>query len=71
MPISPIRLRGLDPAKRYTVPETNLVPGTKSPIDPFAAYSGDFLMTASLSPAVSNRRTSVVLDMTEQGGEFL
>ncbi|MBO0931939.1 alpha-galactosidase [Fibrella aquatilis] len=63
----PIRLRGLDPAKRYTVQETNLMPGSKSPIDPTVVYSGDFLMSVGLDPVVGGGRTSVVLEVTAVG----
>jgi len=63
--VPPIRLSGLNPVKRYTVQETNLMPGTKSPIDSTLIYSGDFLMTVGLNPVVGDRRTSVVLEVTE------
>jgi alpha-galactosidase len=65
--LPPIRLRGLQPDKRYTVQEINLMPGARSPINNnnTASYSGDFLMTVGLNPAVNERRTSVVLEVTE------
>jgi len=65
--LPPIRFRGLQPDKRYTVQEINLMPGTRSPIDNTISYSGDFLMTVGLNPAVNDRRTSVVLEITEAG----
>ncbi len=63
--LPPIRLRGLQPDKRYTVQEINLMPGTRSPFANATSYSGDFLMTVGLNPAVSDRRSSVVLELTE------
>lgn len=63
--LPPIRLRGLQPGKRYTVQETNLMPGAKSPINNTLTYSGDFLMTIGLNPVVNDRRTSVVLEISE------
>ena len=63
--LPPIRLRGLQPGKQYKVQETNLMPGAKSPINSSITYSGDFLMTVGLNPAVNDRRTSVVLEISE------
>ncbi|HWB28709.1 MAG TPA: alpha-galactosidase [Chitinophagaceae bacterium] len=61
----PIKLKGLDPAKKYTVKEINLYPGTHSNIDGSHVYSGDFLMTAGINPEVNTRRESVVLEVEE------
>jgi alpha-galactosidase len=61
----PVRLSGLDPSKKYTVKETNVYPGRKSPIDPMAIYSGDFLMKVGINPEVSLWRASVVLEVNE------
>jgi alpha-galactosidase len=63
--LPPIRLRGLQPGKRYKVQETNLMPDAKSPINSTVTYSGDFLMTVGLNPVVNDRRTSVVLEISE------
>jgi alpha-galactosidase len=62
---TPIRMKGLDPAKRYRIRELNLYPGTKSPFAGETAYSGDYLMTVGFNPQVNARRTSVVLELTE------
>lgn len=59
----PVRLAGLDPNKKYSVKEINLYPGQKSPIDPAAIYSGDFLMNVGLNPEISLSRTSVILEV--------
>ena len=59
--ILPIKLKGLDAAKKYKIEEINLYPGTKSPIDSSKVYSGDFLMKVGFNPEVNANRTSVVL----------
>ena len=61
----PIKLDGLDPVKKYRIKELNLFPGTRSRIKAGKVYSGDFLMKVGINPAVSLRRTSVVLELTE------
>lgn len=61
----PVRLKGLDATKKYTVKEINLYPGTKSTIDAAKIYSGDFLMTIGINPNVNGSRTSVILEVNE------
>jgi alpha-galactosidase len=61
----PIKLKGLDANKRYSVREINLYPDTKSSIDSSRTYSGDFLMTIGFNPDMSPRRTSVILEIDE------
>ncbi|MCF7974833.1 MAG: alpha-galactosidase [Phycisphaerae bacterium] len=61
---TPITLKGLDPAKKYTVKEINLYPGTRSRITSSQPYSGDFLMTVGLNPQLDSSRQSVVLVVT-------
>jgi alpha-galactosidase len=61
----PVRMKGLDPAKRYRIRELNLYPGTTSPFGADAVYSGDYLMHVGFNPLVNARRTSVVLELTE------
>lgn len=63
------RLQGLDPARRYRVAETNLLPGTPSNLaDQGQSYSGDYLMQVGLklttdeAPAL----TSHVLELTAE-----
>ncbi|RAK00192.1 alpha-galactosidase [Larkinella arboricola] len=63
---APIRLKGLDPARKYTIQELNVFPGTNSPINRNqTVYSGDYLMTVGFNPQVDARRASVVLEVTE------
>jgi alpha-galactosidase len=62
--ILPIKLKGLDTAKKYKIEEINLYPGAKSPIDSTKVYSGDFLMKVGFNPEVNSYRTSVVLKVT-------
>ena len=62
---SPVKLRGLQPGKRYAVKEVNLFPGTSSTLPKEAVYTGEFLMTVGFNPDVNTRRTSVVLEITQ------
>jgi alpha-galactosidase len=64
-PLKPIKIDGLDPAKKYTVKEINVYPGSKSPIDSSIVYSGDFLMDVGINTGISLWRTSVVLEVNE------
>jgi alpha-galactosidase len=61
----PLRLKGLDPEKHYTLREINLYPGSKAGIDSGRTYSGDFLMKVGFDPAVNAGRTSVVVEVNE------
>jgi alpha-galactosidase len=61
----PIRLKGLDPARRYRVSEINLYPGVSSTLEAGKVYSGDFLMKVGINPDVHGGRTSVVLTLEE------
>lgn len=58
---SPIKLKGLDPAKRYKLTEINLYPGRESAISSQSVYSGDFLMKIGFNPIVDAGRPSVVI----------
>jgi alpha-galactosidase len=61
----PIRLKGLDPQKKYDVKEINLYNGSSSSIENNLVLTGDFLMTVGINPDVNAYRTSVVLQLTE------
>ncbi|WP_460639022.1 alpha-galactosidase [Larkinella harenae] len=61
-----IRLKGLNPMKKYKIQELNVYPGTTSSINRNpAVFSGDYLMTVGFNPGVDARRASVVLEITE------
>jgi alpha-galactosidase len=62
---SPVKLKGLDPGKKYAVQEINLYPGSKSSLPPDATYSGDYLMKIGINPDVNAGRASVVLEVKE------
>ena len=62
----PIRLKGLDPARKYRISETNLYPGTSSSLGTGKVYSGDFLMKVGINPDVRAGRASVVLTLDEE-----
>lgn len=61
----PIKLKGLDAAKKYVLKELNVYPGTTSSIDATKSYTGDFLMKIGYNPIVNSNRTSVVLQLDE------
>jgi alpha-galactosidase len=61
----PIKLKGLDAAKKYVIKELNVYPGTTSSIDASKSYTGDFLMKIGYNPIVNSNRTSVVLQLDE------
>ncbi len=63
--LSPIKMNGLHPDKKYRVTEINLYPGTKSSITGETTYSGNYLMTIGFNPNVNARRASVILEVTE------
>ncbi|MBN9384338.1 MAG: alpha-galactosidase [Chitinophagaceae bacterium] len=62
----PIRLKGLDPARKYRVAETNLYPGTSSTLETGKVYTGDFLMKVGINPDVRAGRASVILTLNEE-----
>ncbi|MEJ7558886.1 MAG: alpha-galactosidase [Pedobacter sp.] len=62
---SPIKFKGLNGDKRYSVKELNVYPGTNSMIDASKSYTGDFLMKIGFNPNVNSSRTSVVLQIDE------
>jgi len=62
---NPIKLKGLDPAKRYKLTEVNLYPGKSSGLGSQSVYSGDFLMKIGIDPHVDADRSSVVLKIVE------
>jgi len=57
----PVRLKGLDPARRYKLTEVNLYPGTSSNTNSQQVYSGDYLMKVGFNPKVDAGRPSVVV----------
>ena len=57
---NPIRLKGLDPDKKYIIKEINLYPGRNSRIDGTKSYSGDYLMKIGFNPEVNGWRSSVI-----------
>lgn len=64
--VAPIKLKGLNPDKRYKIQELNVYPGTRSAINTDSSvYSGNYLMTIGFNPQVNSRRESVVLELTE------
>ena len=62
---TPVRLKGLDPQKKYSIKEINLYPGTQSTITADIVLSGEELMTVGFNPDINGRRMSVVVEVTE------
>lgn len=62
--IAPIKLQGLDPAKKYRLKELNVYPGTTSAINEKQVYSGEYLMNVGFNPDMSLRRTSVIVEIS-------
>jgi alpha-galactosidase len=62
---TPIRLKGLDPEKKYSVEEINLYPETSSVNDDKKVYTGDFLMKIGFNPEINANRASVILKLNE------
>ncbi|WEK37491.1 MAG: alpha-galactosidase [Candidatus Pseudobacter hemicellulosilyticus] len=60
----PIRLKGLDPQKKYTLKEINLYPGEQSSINNDKVYTGEFLMKVGYNPDVRQGRNSVVIELS-------
>jgi alpha-galactosidase len=61
----PIKLNGLDAGRKYRINEINLYPGISSTIKPGVVYSGDYLMNVGINPDVNQKRSSVILEITE------
>ena len=59
----PVRLKGLDPARKYRLKEVNLYPGVSSALSGEQVYSGDFLMKVGFNPLLDLNRTSVVMQI--------
>jgi alpha-galactosidase len=61
--VSPIKLQGLDPLKKYRLSEINLFPGAKSSINSNAVYSGEYLMSVGFNPDLTLNRSSVLIEV--------
>ncbi|MGN6618411.1 MAG: alpha-galactosidase [Ilyomonas sp.] len=63
--LSPVKMKGLETGKKYTVREINLYPGTRSRLPVNKVYSGDYLMKVGYNPNVNAGRSSVILKIEE------
>lgn len=61
----PIRLKGLDPTKKYRLEEINVYPGEASTIQGNTTFTGEFLMNIGFNPQLDVKRTSVVIRISE------
>lgn len=63
--LSPVKLKGLAPDKKYAVQEINLYPDARPALRGNTVYSGNYLETIGFNPILNGRRTSVILQITE------
>ena len=63
--VKPIKMKGLNPTKKYTIKELNLYPNTKTTLSTEGVYSGEYLMSVGFNPELTSSRTSVVLEINE------
>jgi alpha-galactosidase len=61
----PVKLKGLDPAKKYRLTEINLYPGEAAAIADNTVLTGEFLMNIGFNPQLDVKRTSVVIRINE------
>ncbi len=60
----PVRLKGLDPNRKYRVKEINLYPGSGSVLgNEDLTFTGDFLMNVGINPETNTYHSSVVLQL--------
>ena len=65
--LSPVKLRGLDPDKKYLVKEINLMPGTESTFTQNnKVFTGDYLMKVGLNIFSWQHNTSTVVELVAQ-----
>lgn len=62
----PIRIKGLDPSRKYQLQEVNVYPGSdQSTMINAITLSGDFLMNFGCNPEVNTGRTSVIIEVQQ------
>ena len=62
-----VKLQGLDPQKRYTIKELNLMPGKKSNLpENGKTYSGDYLMKVGLNAFTERTLNSRMIELIAQ-----
>jgi len=63
--LSPIKLKGLNPDKKYKLREINIYQESRFGNRSNNTYSGNYLMTVGYNPVVNANRTSVILEIEE------
>ena len=58
-------MKGLNPLKKYTTKELNLYPDIKMTLNTEGVYTGEYLMTVGFNPGITDRRSSVILEINE------
>ena len=64
--VKPIKLKGLNASKKYTIKELNLYGNTKTTLNTEGVYSGEYLMSIGFNPDLTDKRTSVILEINEK-----
>jgi alpha-galactosidase len=63
--VKPVKMKGLNPTKKYKIKEINLYPDVPTTLNTEGSYSGEYLMSVGFNPDVSAQRTSVILEINE------
>jgi alpha-galactosidase len=63
--VKPVKMKGLNPLKKYTVKEINLYSDMPTTLNTEGSYSGEYLMSVGFNPDITDKRTSVVLEINE------
>ena len=63
--VKPVKLKGLNPLKKYTIKELNLYADIKTTLKQDGVYTGEYLMSVGFNPDITDRRSSVVLEINE------
>jgi alpha-galactosidase len=63
--VKPIKLKGLNATKKYKITELNLYSDIKTTLNTEGVFTGESLMTIGYNPDITDKRTSVVLEINE------
>ena len=63
--VKPVKMKGLNPLKKYVIKEFNLYEDIKTTLNTEGVYTGEYLMTVGFNPDITSQRTSVILEINE------
>ena len=63
--VKPVKMKGLNPLKKYVIKELNLYADIKTTLNTEGVYTGEYLMTVGFNPDITSQRTSVILEINE------